>query len=431
MKKHNLMKDQYHPGWSNMRLSFCIIFFISVTSALAQTNLTDYLNTAAENNPELQARYAEFEAAMQRIPQGKSLQDPTLSIGYFISPVETRVGPQRVRFSLSQMFPWFGTLKARGDVAALQAEAAYLKFINAREKLFLQMKNQYYDIWETRKLIQLEEKNLALLNSYEKLAETRFRSGDGRLANVLRVQLEVQQIQTQLSILQNRLGPLTRTFERLMNHPLEVDIVLPDSLPAIPVTDIDIPDTVTAHPMVLFYKLQKQAAAEGKTVALKSGYPSFGVGVDYVIVDKRTDMSMPDNGKNVVMPMVTIGLPIWRKKYKAALKEAEFREEQFLYEEESAADGYASQLDMAMYQLNVAADQMRLYKWEIEISNKTLELTISDYTNDLEDFEQILLVQQKLIQFERAYYNAYKNYLMRLAEIDYLTFEVSETDFER
>jgi outer membrane protein, heavy metal efflux system len=90
----------------------------------AQT-LDDYFKIAAENNPGLQAVYKEYEAALQKVPQVSTLPDPVFSFGYFISPVETRVGPQQAKFSLTQMFPWFGTLKAQGDAAALMAEAKY------------------------------------------------------------------------------------------------------------------------------------------------------------------------------------------------------------------------------------------------------------------------------------------------------------------
>ena len=86
-----------------------IIFILFFAYNAKGQSLNDYYTIAAENNPELKAKYKEFEAAMQKIPQVSSLPDPNLSMGYFISPVETRLGPQNVRLSLSQMFPWFGT----------------------------------------------------------------------------------------------------------------------------------------------------------------------------------------------------------------------------------------------------------------------------------------------------------------------------------
>ncbi|MEQ9007445.1 MAG: TolC family protein, partial [Ekhidna sp.] len=75
-----------------------IVFYLFSLGAAAQT-LEDYFQIAAENNPGLQAKHKAFEAALERIPQANSLQDPTFSFGYFISQVETRFGPQRARFS--------------------------------------------------------------------------------------------------------------------------------------------------------------------------------------------------------------------------------------------------------------------------------------------------------------------------------------------
>ena len=404
-----------------------IIFLYIAFPGLGQSKLNDYLNMAAENNPGLKARYAEFEGAMEKIPQVKSLQEPTFSFGYFISPVETRVGPQRARFSLSQMFPWFGTLKERGDVAALQAEASYAKFIDAREKLSMQVKVQYYQLWETYKLIGLEEENLEILRTYENLAQTRFSTSEGRLSSVFRVQLEQKQVNTKLEILKERVTVLERSFFRLINSkPDTAGVIVADSI-ALPAGDpVFMRDSLTNHPNVEFFKLQQAAATESKRVAEKSGYPSIGAGIDYVIVGKRSDMSMPDNGKNVLMPMATISIPIWRKKYKAAEKEAAFKEEQFQFEQENMSNTLTSQLDMAVYEMQSAKSEMELYKEQMDIAQRTLELTISDYTNDLEEFEQILQVQQRLIQFERGFYKAYKEYLMKYAEIEYLIYETPE-----
>src|SRR5690606_3820876 len=73
-------------------------------------SLDDYLKEAAENNPVLKADYAGFEAALQKAPQVASLPDPTLTVSAFGRMIETRLGAQEARFSLTQMFPWFGTL---------------------------------------------------------------------------------------------------------------------------------------------------------------------------------------------------------------------------------------------------------------------------------------------------------------------------------
>ncbi|NLA62148.1 MAG: TolC family protein, partial [Bacteroidales bacterium] len=68
-----------------MKYIINIIFLVilGVTTIQAQS-LDEYFKTAAENNPGLQSRYKEFEAALQKVPQVNSLPDPTFSFSYNI-----------------------------------------------------------------------------------------------------------------------------------------------------------------------------------------------------------------------------------------------------------------------------------------------------------------------------------------------------------
>jgi len=102
-------------------------------SAGSAQSLQDYLKRAAENDPGLKASYMEYQAALQRVPQSGSLPDPEISFGYFISPIETRTGSQEARFSVMQMFPWMGTLRAKKDVAAELAKAKYEEFVSKKD----------------------------------------------------------------------------------------------------------------------------------------------------------------------------------------------------------------------------------------------------------------------------------------------------------
>ena len=97
-------------------LAYSILLIFLAQSSFSQT-LNDYLQEALENNPEVQASYLEFEAALISVSRENSLPDPTVSIGYFISPIETRVGAQQAKISITQMFPWFGTLRQKEDRA--------------------------------------------------------------------------------------------------------------------------------------------------------------------------------------------------------------------------------------------------------------------------------------------------------------------------
>ena len=104
------------------------------------TKLEDYLEFAALNNAGLESAFEQWKAAIEQIPQFRSLPDPKFTYGYFIKEVETRTGPQRQRFGLMQTFPWFGVIEARTDAASAEAKAAQKRYEAAKLELFYKVR---------------------------------------------------------------------------------------------------------------------------------------------------------------------------------------------------------------------------------------------------------------------------------------------------
>ena len=194
------------------------IILVLISMGLYSQTLEEYFKLAAENNPGLLSQYKEFEAVLQKVPQVSTLPDPSLSFGYFVSPVETRVGPQKARFSLTQMFPWFGTLKAQGDAAALMAEAKYQSFLDAKNKLYYEVSAAYFPLYELQEWMKIEERNIEILESYKTISNSKFKNGVGTLVDVLRVDIFLKESQTNLEILKKKERPLLTTFNKLYQH---------------------------------------------------------------------------------------------------------------------------------------------------------------------------------------------------------------------
>ncbi len=419
--KASALTRRRHLQWLIKSALWILTMMLPLISG-GQQPLGAYLTAASESNPGLQAQYAAFEASLERAAQVSGLPNPSLSFGYFIQPVETRVGPQQARFSLSQMFPWFGSLSARGDAVAAMAQADYLQFIDAREKLNREVKTQYYRLWQIQEFISLDQQNLMVLQSYEKLATTRFRSGEGKLSGVYRVQLEIEESKTKLRILEKQLLQLQRNFNRLLNREATLAVELPDTLI---VPDILLAvDSAGLHPSVARFQQMGESAAFRESAARKSAWPSLGLGLDYVIVGERSDIQVTDNGKDVIMPMASISLPLWQKQYGAARREAELQQEQYQWEAQNAINNLQSQYDLARFQLRQAQDELELYKEEIALARKTLELTITDYSNGREEFEEILRLQQKIIHYQKQQIKSLVNILNNNAQLTYLDYRI-------
>lgn len=403
---------------------YILIITVLLLSGLrinAQT-LEESLKIASENNPLLKAKYAEFEAALQKVAQVNSLPDPTFSFGYFISPVETRVGPQQAKLGLTQMFPWFGTLKTAGNVQALQAEAKYQEFQNAKNELYMQVKSAWYPIYEVNQKIRLQEENRGILSSYKQLATAGFKNDKGSMVDVIRVDIMIENTDTEIKLLQDQLQPFNVQFNKLLNRPDSLVIQVEQDL-----TLIEIPlnyrkDSLLAnHPLLQSLDLKMKSAQEAEELSKKQGLPKLGVGLDYVFVGDRTDMVVPDNGKNVIMPMISMSIPIYRRKYNAATKEAQFKQEAIVNYKTNTENTLVSNYEMAWFELEKARQLVELYKAQTLKTNQAISLLETAYSNSGKDFEEILRMQQELLKYQIATATATKAFYVALAKLDYLT----------
>jgi len=76
--------------------------------------------------------------------------------------------------------------------------------------------------------------------------------------------------------------------------------------------------------MLGMLQFEKQSLEARKQMVTRMGYPMVGLGVNYSLINKSGMSTSPMNGKDMVMPMITATLPIYRKKYRAMRDEADF-----------------------------------------------------------------------------------------------------------
>lgn len=403
----------------NIRYLLFVLVFYSINGQ-SQT-LKDYLVIAAQNNPEVKVAYTEFEAAMQKSPQVSSLPDPSLTMSAFGRMIETRIGSQEARFSFMQMFPWFGTLAAKENAANLMAEATFQKYVDTKNEVFLNIKKMYAELYELNQMIQLEEKNLQILDTYRELSLSKFKSGKGAMVDVVRIDIKRSESSTNIQLLKDQNQPLQIGFNSMLNRNINEFINIPDFLPA---DEIEISmkrDSLFAtNPKLLRLEKQKASYEAQQIIAKKEGYPMIGLGVDYSIISKRDVPDLEMNGQDAIMPMVTLTLPIFRKKYKAAQKEAELMMQATTYEKQAVENNLQASYSMANYNLLKAKRLKDLYKNQLESTNQAIKLLLAAYSNSGTDFEEILSMNQDLLMLETATVTANKNEFTAQSQIDYL-----------
>lgn len=380
--------------------------------------LEDHLRTAASLNPGVQAKYAEFEAALKKAAQVRGLPDPTLSIGYFISPVETRIGPQRARFSLTQMFPWFGTLGAQAEVADRNADAKYQGFLEARNELFYKVRASYFPLYELDRAIALQRSDLQILNTYRSIALARLEGGTGSMVDVLRIDLMINKETTGIAILEEQRKPLQEVFSRTAGYPDQVLVDVKDTLLLVDLVANYSTDSIAVNPKLIALDRRTETAIAQAEAARKMGLPRFGLGLDYMLVDERTDMRPTDNGRDAIMPMMTLSLPIYRNKYRSAVEEAQEMERALKAMREQTENELHALYERNYFKAYKAALNVQLMDQQISIAEQAEELLYSAYSNSGNELEEVLRMQEQVLQFQLMRLSAMRDHHTALAELD-------------
>lgn len=402
-----------------------LAFLLTMGSHLfGQEDLEGYLNVAAENNPGLKGKFNDYMAAMEKVPQVGTLPDPNIAFGYFIQPVETRVGPQEWRFNLAQSFPWFGLLDAKEDVATELANAKYEDFENTKSNLFFEVKTAYYNYYFIEKAIEITQENMEILNIFKRLSLVKIEAGNASVVDELRVELELNDLENQLALFRDAKYALQVKFNNLLNTDEQAPIAVPDTLwqEELPEGQLDIlEDIYTSNHQLKAIEHRLNAFVNQEVVAKKEGLPKFNVGLSYTIVGENPLSTAADNGDDAFLfPSVGISIPLYRKKYKAMVKEAQYLQEGEILRKEDKKNSLNTIYENTSKDFNDGDRRIALNKRQSEIAKKVLDILITSYSTDSKDFEEVLRIERQLLQYELAYQKALTDKNAAVAFIYYL-----------
>lgn len=371
--------------------------------AIAPEYLHPYLIKAAENNAELKALYKEYLAALEEIPQVGALPDPQAGFEYFIHPMETRLGTQIFMASLSQEFPWFGTLEAREDVAAEKARMALHMFNLRKKELYRDLRILYNKLYYLHVQIEVTEENLELLESFKKIAEIYFESGKAGFTSVLQVEMEEEELLSKLQFIRESEAPLLTEFEQLLNEDLKEPLAFPEQLweEELLLEKEEIFAQILEDNPYLKHLVHLINIEEYELeVAEKEGMPSFSLGAAYTNIAPREDMAVANNGQDAIMfPRLGVSLPIFRGKYTAMRKQEMLEKEAAELRKENAENELLTELEQLYRDYLDAQRKIKLYTRLSGIAEQSLELLQTELTTGKTDFFEIIRMQRQLLSY--------------------------------
>lgn len=407
---------------SIMRI-FILILIIASTGPLSGQSLEDYLQLALENNPGIRAKEMEYQAALQKVPQVDALPDPVVNISVFPRPMMLPMGNQLGSISAMQMFPWFGSLDAKVNQATWMAGVKNSAIQVAWNELQWKVKNAWYPLFELDAHLRIKEEMLRVLEADKELATIKFQNGQAPMVDAIRADIMIDELKTDIALLEQKRKPLEVAFNRLLNRDDQTPVPVSDSLPD-PEKMIRDDSLLKNNPSLAVIDKRLQVAISEEKVAEFQRKPMIGAGLQYMPLVKRSDSGLnlpPNTGKDMLMPMVSVTIPIWSKKYGAAVEE--HRLEQLMYADLklNMENELATQFEMTWYDLEKAEQTAKLLDTQMVKTQQAIDLLLTSYGNAGKDFEEILRMQQQLYRYQMEKVSVKTQYQLAKAKLEYLT----------
>lgn len=384
------------------------------------STLSDLVGYATDHNPGLQAQYQRWQATLARIPQVTALPDPKLSYGHFIRSVETRVGPQNHRIGIAQVLPWFGKLELRGDIAAKEAEAAFQALETARQKLTYEVTDAWHEYTYLHRATDIVEENISLLKQLEAVAQTKF-TGGGSYLGVVKAQVELGKLtdrkESLLDLLEPAIARLNAALGRTADSALPRPTIFP--APSLEHDDEKLMAQLTAsNPELKELAAGVERAEKTIELARKNFRPDVTVSVDYIQTGEAIAAATPGNGKDAVVAGFSINLPLWWKKLRSGVKEAEATKKAAVAHRIDTSNRLVSRLKLAHFRYRDAERKIALYRDSLVPQAKSA-LTVAQqaFEGGAADFLETVDAQRLLLEFQLQAERSATDREQRLAEV--------------
>lgn len=393
----------------------CIFFF---TKGNAQ-DLQKLIEEALLNNPEIQ----QFDVKHKRISEKKNevntLPNTQIDVGVMAIKPEMGMPMERFNVSLMQMLPWFGTISTRENYVSSLADVAYQDIVIRKRKLKVEVANSYYKLYEINATQKVLIENINLLNIYEKLALTSVEVGKASAVDVLKLQIRKNELQQLKEVLHEQFsGEQTRLNKLLNRKNSKEKINVVDSL-SIPEKMIQEKNhNLKLHPELIKYDKLYASVMQSEKVNQKDGKPMLGVGLQYVNMENSSMIT--SSFKDMIMPMVSVSIPIFNRKYKSTSLQNKLEQEEINLQKQQRYNVLEIELQKAIANQNSAVIAYNTLFKNIAQTKNATQILMRSYETGTIDFNDILDIQELQLKFQLSQIKAVRDYYIQGTIINYL-----------
>lgn len=407
-----------------------IIYIIVICSFFVQNQsiaqpLDSLLKLVVEHNPELKSLQLEYEAELLKIDQVSQLPNPEIGVGVPVLRPETRLGPQVLMVSASQMFPWFGTFKSTKNVVISMSKAKYERIVAVKLNLFNKVTLSYYELNFLNEKAQILSEFLLIYGALERVSLAKVEGGQSTIADVLRIQLKIQEIEEELKVIENQNSVYYAAINELTHQDFGSKIRVTDKFETSPLLNFNLEDYQQKirehHPLMLKIDSEMETSKNKQAVNSSMNKPTIGVGVDYSLISERIDANPQFNGRDIFIPKLKVSIPIYRKSYQAINEMESKYQESLEMQKLSIEDKMLGLLIKYKTDYDNAILRVKLNLKQIETVEMAYNVLLANYSASGQGFDDLLQIQNQLLTYKLGLKMEKLNALKAIANINRLT----------
>jgi cobalt-zinc-cadmium efflux system outer membrane protein len=132
-------------------------------------------------------------------------------------------------------------------------------------------------------------------------------------------------------------------------------------------------------------------------------------------------MNFSDNGKDILMPMVSLSIPIFNNKYKSRSVQNELRQDEINAQKANRKNLLETILNTSVNNKEAARIKFNTQTKNLNQARNANEILIKSYETGTIDFNDVLDIQELQLKFQMNQIEAVKKYYSQMAVINYLT----------
>lgn len=399
----------------------CLITLFGKLYAQEQETLrlTALIDKALKQNPQIEVLKQKYEATKARIPQARTLENPSFEYKYdkmtasMDAVMEGKTAPMRT-FALSQEIPFPTKLLLKSQIAAKEAQMAYQDYKEKEREIIAQVKTLYAQLAFIYKSQEITLENKTLLEQLAKTASTRYSLGKANQQDALKAQLEIAKMDNELIMLDQKRQVVQAKINVLLSQDAGTELGWAD-IKEVKSADYNLKDlnqmAKNNRPELKAARLALERARKTYSLAKQEYLPDFMVKYEQMERDNRlTDWA----------GMVGVTLPLWFwqkenfnvRQMKSELKmvEAEYKEKENMV---------FLEVKEAFVMQEAAKKLALLYRTAyLPQAEQTVKTALNGYESGQIDFLNLLDTQRMLLEFKLEYYKALIDYEVALAELN-------------